>query len=130
LSNSEANLLEPIAWAAPEIAGKTDSAAEDGNVIIINDNDMSELGTILEAQLETADGNVLTNDQFGADGGHIQSITVSGVTFAFDGTGTVTENGTPLAGYVDHGTWVEITTALGGKLVFYFADTGGNDAGD
>jgi Ca2+-binding RTX toxin-like protein len=58
-------------------------------------------------------GNVLGNDSFGADGGHIQSIVIGGVTH------TSAE-----------GTHITVTTSIGGSLTFYFADDGSHHAGD
>lgn len=90
----------------------------------------------LEAELEgtlpsPAAGNVLDNDPgFGADGGYIKSIVVDGVTYTFDGVGSIAESAAPPAGYEDHGTWILVPTVLGGTFTFYFADTGANDAGD
>ncbi len=81
---------------------------------------------------ESIGGNVVTDHiaaGFGADGGHVQSLTIGGITYTFtpgdsDGTGSISKSGTaqtgaPL-GYTGHGTRIEITTAIGGKLTFYF----------
>lgn len=132
LNATNANQLEPIAWEPGETAGSKTTAAADDNVIIINDNDLSDLGDVLEGALNTADGNVLANDPgFGADGGYIKSIVVNGTTYEFDGVNTITTSGVPApGGFENHNTWILVPTALGGTLIFYFADTGGNDAGD
>lgn len=72
-------------------------------------------------------GNVLTNDDFGTDGGRIQSITipVSGpdVSYSWNGvTGagsqiTVSGGGATITGT----TSITVTTEIGGKLTFNFA---------
>ena len=136
LNATQANFLEPIAWeprVPSEVAGTFTTAAADDNVIIIADSDLTELGDILEAELDTADGNVLDNDGFGADGGFIKSIVIDGVTYTFDGTDTITPSGPPPAGgvLVENGdTFIVVKTVLGGTFTFYFADTGGNDSGN
>ena len=87
---------------------------------------------------KSVSGNVVTDHVtagFGADGGHVQSIAIGGATHSFTpgntpGTGTVRSERPTQAGYIDHGNWVEITTAIGGKLTFYFEDTNGHHAGD
>ncbi len=130
--------LEPVAY--PNTDGPDAGNTED-NVILVGTNNLSGLLGTLQDMLgsaESVSGNVVTdhvNTGFGADGGHIQSITIGGITFTFTpgntpGTGTIGESGMPPAGYVDHGTWAEITTAIGGKLTFYFEDTNGHNAGD
>ncbi|MCA0278190.1 MAG: DUF5801 domain-containing protein [Proteobacteria bacterium] len=116
--------LEPVAWA-------------NGNAnfppIVITD--ATQLSTTLQGTLPgNVIGNVLTNDgvagnAFGADGGYIKSIVIDGVTYTFNGSGAIT------AGDMSHvisnsGTQIKVSTALGGVLVFNFADNGGNKAGD
>ncbi|MCX8571644.1 DUF5801 repeats-in-toxin domain-containing protein [Aminobacter sp. MET-1] len=116
--------LEPVAWA-------------NGNAnfppIVITD--ATQLSATLQGTLPgNVIGNVLTNDgvagnAFGADGGYIKSIVIDGVTYTFNGSGAIT------AGDMSHvisnsGTQIKVSTALGGVLVFNFADNGGNKAGD
>ena len=67
---------------------------------------------------EDADGNSVGG--FGADGGHVKSVSYGGNTF---------EYGVAETGY-DGGAFVEITDAFGGKLVFYFVDYLTKSAGD
>jgi Domain of unknown function (DUF5801)/RTX calcium-binding nonapeptide repeat (4 copies) len=102
------------------------------NIVNFEDLESALLDTVVPP--DPSAGNVLMdgsiNDAFGADGGHIKSIVVDGVTYTFNGVGAVDESGATPAGYEDHGTWILVPTAIGGSFVFYFADTGGNDAGD
>ena len=73
LNATNANNLEPIAWQAPEVAGTNTTAAQDGNVIVVNDTNIALLGSVLQSTVPgAASGNVLTagtDDAFGADGG-------------------------------------------------------------
>jgi T1SS-143 domain-containing protein len=115
--------LTPIAWA-PGNPGLPP-------VIITSAGDLS---TTLTGSLPgSVSGNILSNDGFGADGGHIKSITVNGTTYTFDGNATITWFGnTPGAGDTinANGKQITITTDLGGKLVFNFAANGTNQAGE
>jgi T1SS-143 domain-containing protein len=131
LNTTNQNQLEPIAWQPGESAGSITTAANDDNVIIIPDGQLPNLGNILEAQLETADGNVLTNDKFGADGGRLLSITVDGETYTYDPAAAGPKITAPdeTAITARTATSVTILTEGGGTLTFYFAQTGGNAAG-
>lgn len=62
-------------------------------------------------------GNVLANDEFGADGlGQIVSITVDGVTYTWDGSDAIT-----YAGGTYSGSEITISTQQGGTFTFNFA---------
>ncbi len=116
--------LTPIAWA-PGNPGLPP-------VIITSAGDLS---TTLTGSLPgSVSGNVLANgDGFGADTGHIKTITVNGTTYTFDGNATITTSGNaPGAGDVinANGKQITIITDLGGKLVFNFAANGTNQAGE
>ncbi len=77
-------------------------------ILITKADDAALLATMTPAPAvpTSASGNVLTNDSFGADGGHIQSITVNGVTHIWDGS--------------EANEVLNVTTALGGSLMFNF----------
>ena len=133
LNATNANNLEPIAWQAPEVAGTNTTAAQDGNVIVVNDTNIALLGSVLQSTVPgTASGNVLTNgtgDAFGADGGRILSIEINGKVYTWNGlTGAAAriDPGTPgVAG--DDLVATSLTSILtpdGGRLTFNFL-TGG-----
>ncbi|MGY5795396.1 immunoglobulin-like domain-containing protein, partial len=125
--------LEPVSY--PNTDGSDGNTTED-TVILVGTSDVTGLLATLQGFLGNAQsvgGNVVIDGgvdaSFGADGGHVQSIVVNGVTYSFTpgaiaGTGTVSESGTPAGAYQDHGSWIEIKTALGGTLTFYFTDVG------
>lgn len=78
-------------------------------------------------------GNVLgAGEGFGADGGYIQSVTIDGTTYSFNGTSVITADSALEAGdtIAANGKQITIITDLGGKLVFNFAANGSNAAGD
>lgn len=104
--------------------------AEDDAIAVTNPAD---LAATLTGSLPAGsiDGNVLSNvgEGFGEDAGYIQSITINGVTYTYDGNNTVTESAATPGGYIDHGKWIEVPTTLGGKLTFYFAAANGEAAG-
>ena len=64
-------------------------------------------------------GDLDANDSFGGDGGRIQSITVSGTTYSWDGNNTITRTGT-LTGNVA-GNSITATTPTGATLTLNFA---------
>ncbi|WP_298623031.1 VCBS domain-containing protein, partial [uncultured Zoogloea sp.] len=95
----------------------------DGQVI----SDFNQLSSALQATVPTpAAGEILSGgllggtSAFGADGGHIQSITVDGVTYTYNdsASGSIT-----VTGGTSHGTFntatqqLSVTTAAGGTLV-------------
>lgn len=91
----------------------------DNNPILITDE-----GEIRNILIDTVPpppvtGDVDANDDFGGDGpGFIRSLEVDGTTYTFDPTAqTITGSGQTIAGSV-----LDVTTDLGGKLTFNFAD--------
>jgi T1SS-143 domain-containing protein len=77
-------------------------------------------------------GNVLTGDSFGADGkgagAGLLSIVVGNTTYTFNGTSiTYSDNG---GIHTIAGSTLDVQTAIGGELKFYFATGGGHNAGD
>lgn len=98
-----------------------DVAHQTGDPIVITTgNNATLLATAATPPAATsASGNVLSNDGFGADGGHIASITVDGVTYAWDGATTITKSGAATGTIV--GAALDLVTTLGGHLTFNFA---------
>ncbi|NML76389.1 tandem-95 repeat protein [Rhizobium sp. S-51] len=98
-----------------------DVAHQTGDPIVITTgNNAALLATAATPPAATsASGNVLSNDGFGADGGHIASITVDGVTYAWDGAATITKSGAATGTLV--GAALDLVTTLGGHLTFNFA---------
>ncbi|QUS39179.1 VWA domain-containing protein [Tardiphaga alba] len=115
--------LTPIAWAPGN--------ANLPPVVIQN---ASDLNLLLQGSLPgNPSGNILSNDHFGADGGYIQSVTIGGVVFTFNGDHTIVSSGTFEAGFSlvsNSGTQIVVNTAIGGKIIFNFASNGLNQAGD
>jgi VCBS repeat-containing protein len=64
-------------------------------------------------------GDLDANDNFGGDGGRIQSITINGTTYTWDGNNTITRTGT-LTGNVS-GNSITATTPNGASLSLNFA---------
>jgi VCBS repeat-containing protein len=130
-ANVSSTALEPISY--PNTDGPDAGTVEDHVILIPNQNDLTAFVNTLQDAVGNASsvvGNVLSNDSFGADGGYIQSITINGVVYTFNGTNSVAETGSTPVGYVDHGTWIEVPTTLGGTMTFYFAATGSHVAGE
>ena len=114
-----------------------------GDVALAINNPADLLATLEGTLPGSVDGNILlgTNgvvgggddDGFGADGGHIQSITVDGTTYTWNGVSgagsVITRTGT-LTGTLTNVTSISVNTTLGGHLDFYFAAGGGHAAGD
>ncbi|WP_374243253.1 VCBS domain-containing protein [Zoogloea sp.] len=109
--------LDPIAYN-----GATASNL-DGKVI----SDFNQLSTALQATVPApAAGEILSGgllggtSVFGADGGHIQSITVDGVTYTYNNSGA---GSIAVSGGASHGSFntanqqLSVTTATGGSLV-------------
>ncbi|WP_439542574.1 beta strand repeat-containing protein [Hyphomicrobium sp.] len=92
--------------------------AEDDAIAV---TDASQLEAVLAGTLPgQVSGNVLDNDGFGADGGHINSIQVDGMTYGFNGTSVALPGGNP-AGATVVGTQLTVETTLGGTFTFNFA---------
>lgn len=66
---------------------------------------------------------------FGADGGHIYSISVDGYTYTWDGNSTITKTGGE-ALVTLAGSSIDVTTELGGAFKFAFGAGNGHAAGD
>jgi large repetitive protein len=115
---NEAN-REPIAYPNTE-----------DNVVLVTTPTSTSLIGALQELLEvptTIEGNILQDDpgtnagadSFGADGGRIQSITVDGVIYTWDGANTITKSGAG-SGTLS-GTSISVVTELGGTFTFNFA---------
>ncbi len=112
-------------------SGGYNAAAEDQTIVLQNVNLQSTYGTTDSAQIlanlvssgnlaidpaaSTANGSL---GAFGADGGHVQSIVVGGVTYSYNATtNTVTASGTSTAvtgyGYDAASHQLSVTTAKG-----------------
>ncbi len=87
-------------------------------IVITSPTDPILLATVVAPVPTSASGNVLENDSFGADGGRIQSITVGGVTFTWDGAETITKSGSE-TGTIS-GFALNIASPLGGSFTFDF----------
>ncbi|MBS0246862.1 MAG: VCBS repeat-containing protein [Proteobacteria bacterium] len=80
--------------------------------------------------------NIFTDSEatvgVGGDGGHIESVTVDGVTYTWNGdTGEgASIQGSGEQGQTIAGTAISVSTALGGTFAFYFAAGSGHAAGD
>ncbi|PZT90856.1 MAG: hypothetical protein DI637_02910, partial [Citromicrobium sp.] len=90
-----------------------------GSPILVNDFD-ALVETLITAVSPPVTGNVLVNDAPSGSGISVQSIAVDGVTYTYDGTGTII----PSTGAAISGTTFTATTALGGELTFDFTDGG------
>ena len=94
----------------------------------------AELEAVLQGSIPgNPSGNVLDNDGFGADGGHIHSVTIEGTTYTYDPVGhTISVTGVnPGADLLSNtGTQITVLTEIGGRIIFNFADNGLNHAGD
>ncbi len=74
--------------------------------------------TLISVVTPPISDNVLANDTGGTGAISVVSITVDGVTYAFDGVNTIT----PTVGSPITGTSFTVTTAFGGELTFDFSD--------
>ncbi len=97
-------------------------------ILVAQFSDLVE--SLLELVAPETKGNVLRGGSLGGDGGRILSITVDGQTYTWNGyegegafISTGGENGSS-------GTYISLTTALGGAFTFYFAAQQGHAAGD
>ncbi|MFD2207516.1 VWA domain-containing protein [Kiloniella antarctica] len=107
--------------------------ANDGEVL--NAATFEDLADVLVGTIglsNTVSGNVVTNDELGADGlDRISDIEVDGTTFSVDDTGNLSgpTTGTPSATY-DDGSKLLTVTSTKGTLEIYLEDSGGNAVGD
>lgn len=142
LSTGDANALEPVAWTPGETQPTHSTAAQDDKVLIVDDQDFTQLGATLSGTVPgAADGNVSAGtvssgtggaDSFGADGGRILSVQVDGKVYTWDGANTITVTDATTHAVLDthSGNSVSEDTALGGHLNFFFATGSGHTAGD
>jgi VCBS repeat-containing protein len=88
--SAKAVYLDPIAYDGTT---RTDTAP----VVV---TDLSQLPAVLNGTVSggTVTGSLTSVAKFGADGGHVQGVSVDGVTYTFDGKAAVTASGTA-------GTW-------------------------
>ncbi len=136
LNATNATNLEPIAWQTGEVQTTWSTGAQDANVHVIADADLSELGAVLSGSIPSSiSGNLLTDntgsgaDTFGADGGSIKSIVVGGITYTYSAaTGDITASSGPNPS--PDTPLLTVSTPLGGTLTFYFAAIAGHAAGD
>jgi len=111
-------------------------AFHEGPIIITAGHEDEIFQDLVQTVNKVVTGNIFTDslpgttpDQFGADGPgspKIASITLSGVTYTFDGT-NITNEATHA---VIAGSTLIVNTGLGGVLEFHFADQGAFTAGD
>ncbi|QFT76811.1 DUF5801 repeats-in-toxin domain-containing protein [Erythrobacter sp. THAF29] len=85
---------------------------------ILAENFEDLVETLIEAVTPPISGSVLDNDTAATNGIAVQSITVDGITYVFDGVNTIT----PSAGSPITGTSFTVTTGFGGELTFDFSD--------
>ena len=107
--SAKAVYLDPIAYNGTT---GTDTAP----VVV---TDLSQLPSVLNGTVGSGSvsGSLTSAAKFGVDGGHLQSISVDGVTYSYDGKGAVTADGIA-------GTWsfdstsnlLSVTTSHGGVL--------------
>ncbi len=101
--------------------GPLEDVDVDGEGEVLRADDFDDLvQTLLDAVVALpVSGDLDANDNFGADGGRILSITVSGTTYTWDGNNTITRTGT-LTGNVA-GNSIAATTPQGAALTLNFA---------
>ncbi|MGL3823448.1 DUF5801 repeats-in-toxin domain-containing protein [Sphingopyxis sp. R3-92] len=92
----------------------------DGQGTVLRADDFDALvQTLLDAVVALpVSGDLDANDNFGADGGRILSITISGTTYTWDGNNTITRSGA-LTGNVT-GSSISATTPQGAMLTLNF----------
>jgi hypothetical protein len=124
ISTSVSNAqLANIAWAP-----------DNSDLLPIILNDANDLDGTLQGTVENtgvhnifSDGET-TDAGFGADGGHIASIEIDGVTYSWDGESLTKSDGECTVDL--SGSSISVDTELGGRIDFYFAADGGHSAGD
>ncbi|MBS0533973.1 MAG: VWA domain-containing protein [Proteobacteria bacterium] len=116
--------LAPIAWS-PENSSLPPIILQDATGL-----DDTLQGTVVTTHNIFSDSNAAVG--FGADGGHIESVTVDGVTYTWNGhTGEgAAIHASGEQGQTICGTSLTVQTVIGGTLVFYFAAEPGHAAGD
>jgi VCBS repeat-containing protein len=114
ISDSPTTALQPIAF---DPAPGTQLA--DTPIIV---SDLNDLADTLVFTASSASGSLLSGaNSFGADGGHVQSITVDGVTYTFDptangGAGGITVSGDHSFTYDGTSKTLSVETSGGGEL--------------
>ncbi len=117
--------------------GQVDVDAHGGPTAVVSLTNFGALVDTLVALVPVAastNGSILTGTSgevlgsFGADGGHVQSITIDGKTYAYDASAA--NSVTPANGGPTSSHYVTIQTANGGTLTFYFVNDAGHSAGD
>ena len=84
-------------------------------VVIVNESEL--FGVLTGALPGSVSGNVATNDDFGADGGHVLSIKIGAVTYTYHAdTDTITNDANAT---VINGSTLNVATQLNGQLVFH-----------
>jgi VCBS repeat-containing protein len=137
VGSAQVSNLAPISY--PNTDANAPFGQED-NIAIVSTSNMGALTSTLDNMLSnviSSTGNFLVDGSlsanFGADGGHLQSIVVNGTTYTWNGlTGAasvITETGA-INGTLTGITSVTAGTSAGGKLTFYFAAETGHSAGD
>jgi VCBS repeat-containing protein len=137
VGSAQVSNLAPISY--PNTDANAPFGQED-NIAIVSTGNMGALTSTLDNMLSnviSSTGNFLVDGSlsanFGADGGHLQSIVVNGTTYTWNGlTGAasvITETGA-INGTLTGITSVTAGTSAGGKLTFYFAAETGHSAGD
>jgi len=123
------HLMKAIAVGIGEGVAAADSDLEDvavpnlpndNNPLIVLDGD-DLISTLVDTVDNRVSGNVLDNDDFGADGPgdpKIVELTVDGIDYVFDGARIVNQSN----GNITLGAVLSITTLLGGQLTFDFSN--------
>ena len=134
LNATNADQLEPAAWQSPEIQTTYSTAASDPNVVLVDNNNLANLGNVLVSAVpNTTSGNLLTNDQFGADGGHLLSVTVGATTYTSNFSNVVTPQGGMLTVNFATGAWTyttptNIPAAVDDVFTYKIVDNDGDQA--
>ena len=122
--------LAPIAWQAT-YDGESEPVVN-ANFPPVDLASATDLNDTLQSTVQIETHNIFTDGEAGAslgqNGGYIQSVTVNGVTYTWDGIDDITADSESGAEFTAASLQVE--TSLGGQLTFYFGDEGDHDAGD
>lgn len=111
--------LDPVAWSGTATGGS------EANAVVVTD--LAQLSAVLKNTVPipsgdlSAGGTFRAGGQVGADKGNVQSVTVDGVTYAYD-TANGSSNPITMSGGAGHYTYVSatktlvVTTNAGGKF--------------
>jgi hypothetical protein len=111
-SGAVQSALDPIAYNGV-------GAGSPLNGVVVSD--LSQLSSVLAATVHASPvtgvitGGVITAN-FGADGGHFQSIVVDGTTYTYDATGTGTVSSTHVFAFDTSSKLLTVTTNAGGSI--------------